>query len=176
MFGQPRFIAYPRPDHFSICYGNTCAAVAQLSLQAAQWSRISELFSADQNSEQEQQAIRTAVARLERFSGELTGTDQDRGRNLPGWGLSGQMDCIDESTNTTVYLSMLQSQGLLRWHSLDSRVSRGISAWQPPHFTAVIRHTGTQKKYAVDSWFLDNGQPPFVIPLKDWMNGWEPDA
>lgn len=176
VFGKRHFIAHPRPEHFSICYGYTCAEVDYLSLKHDQWAIISQLLTDAQTPEQELQAIRAAVARLEKISGELTGTDQDRGRNLSGWGLSGQMDCIDESTNTTVYLTMMQVQGLLRWHTVEPRVSRGLGSLQAPHFTAVVRQIETRQLYAVDSWFLDNGEPPFVVPLAEWKSGWQPDA
>jgi hypothetical protein len=38
----------------------------------------------------------------------------------------------------------------------------------------VIEEATTQQQYAVDSWFLDNGQPPFIIPLGAWKQGWTP--
>jgi hypothetical protein len=176
VFGKRRFIEYPQPSHFSICHGNTCAEVDTLSLDNSQWALIRSLFSALESAEQERQAIRHAVAQLEKLSGAMTGTDRDRGRNMSGWGLRGQMDCVDESTNTTVYLTMIQNEGLLRWHTLQPRVSRGIAHLLAPHFSAVIRQNETEQFYAVDSWFLDNGELPFVVPLTEWENGWEPDA
>jgi len=84
------------------------------------------------------------------------------------------MDCVDESTNTMVYLTMLQNSNLLHWHTVEHRVSRGIMSFQLPHFTAVIRDGESGIKYAVDSWFLDNGQPPFIVPIDEWQAGWKP--
>ncbi len=48
------------------------------------------------------------------------------------------MDCIDESINTTLYLTMFQKFGLLREHQVEDRATRGwfIGGW--PHTTAVI--------------------------------------
>ena len=85
----------------------------------------------------------------------MTGTSTDKGGNWAGWGLPGQMDCIDESTNTTIYLRMLQKDGLLRWHQAGDRATR----WTPftwPHTTAVIEERDSLLRWAVDSWFLDN--------------------
>ena len=35
------------------------------------------------------------------------------------------MDCIDESTNTTVYLRPLAANDLLRWHEVGPDATRG---------------------------------------------------
>jgi hypothetical protein len=39
------------------------------------------------------------------------------------------------------------------------------------HWSAVIRERRIGRRFAVDSWFLDNGHPPFVQPLEDWLSG-----
>jgi hypothetical protein len=85
------------------------------------------------------------------------------------------MDCVDESTNTTTYLRMMQLDGLLHWHKVEDRKTRGFlifGGW--PHTTAVISEKQGKKKWAVDSWFYDNGVPPAILPLKKWSDGWKP--
>ena len=32
----------------------------------------------------------------------------------------------------------------------------------------------TGQKYAVDSWFEDNGHPAHIVPLIEWKKGWKP--
>jgi hypothetical protein len=44
-----------------------------------------------------------------------------------------------------------------------------------PHTTAVIEETASGDRYAVDSWFLDNGQPPYIARLEVWKAGGAPD-
>jgi hypothetical protein len=63
----------------------------------------------------------------------------------------------------------------MRHHRVDQRATRGwfILGW--PHTTAVVSETGSDVQWAVDSWFLDNGEPPFILPLDVWRNGWEPE-
>jgi hypothetical protein len=39
------------------------------------------------------------------------------------------------------------------------------------HWNAVIVDHGNGDEFAVDSWFLDNGQPPIIQPLNDWLSG-----
>jgi hypothetical protein len=90
-----------------------------------------------------------------------------------------QLDCVDESTNSTTYLRMMERDGLLRYHRVGSRAARArsggfIIGW--PHFTAVIEEIASGEKWAVDSWFRNNGEPPEVVPLSLWRTGWEPES
>lgn len=175
VFTNDSVITEPDPTQFSICYDHGCASVATVSLSEQQWQWVSNFFRTPaENPDQERKRIAWAIALLEKIVGKLTGTDNDKGGDLEGLGLPGQMDCIDESTNTTTYLRIFNKSGLLKWHEVEDRVTRGwfITGW--PHTTAVIRDTQNNQRYAVDSWFLDNGEPPFVVPLNVWKNGWDP--
>jgi hypothetical protein len=68
---------------------------------------------------------------------------------------------------------MLEKYGLLRWHRVADRATRwSLFSW--PHTTAVIEERADLRQWAVDSWFLDNGEPPFVLPLQVWRDGWKP--
>ena len=44
-----------------------------------------------------------------------------------------------------------------------------------PHQTAVIIDRATGERFAVDTWFYDNGEPAEVIPMDDWFYGWHPN-
>ena len=77
------------------------------------------------------------------------------------------MDCIDESTNTFQYLSALEELELLQWHSIEPKKRRMV--WFATHWTAVISENTTSELFAVDSWYRDNGEPPYIQPLKDWQ-------
>ena len=102
--------------------------------------------------------------------GQLTGTWRDLAKNVKGAGQPGQLDCISESMNTTTYLQQLSDAGLLRWHGVEERRVRHPLIFNV-HWTAVIRDDTTGIRYAVDSWFLDNGEPPFIQPLDQWLSG-----
>ncbi len=150
-----------------VCYNLECSRRQFVWLSDQQWQSTRALFSPAATSAAEERAmIRRAIAQLEEFTGVLAGTSADRGGNVAGAGLPGQMDCIDESTNTTSYLSLLQQDGLLRWHELQERARR--SKWVlDVHWTAVIRESVSGQRWAVDSWFLDNGEPPYIQRLED---------
>jgi hypothetical protein len=69
---------------------------------------------------------------------------------------------------------MLERDGLFRYHTVMDRSTRfGIFVGMP-HTTAVIRENETGVRYAVDSWFFDNGQPPYIVKLKAWKSGEDP--
>ena len=169
------FVMRPDYSNFSLCYGHTCQYFAVLTLTNNDWSRIKMIFSPPAGSaEQEREQIRATIALFETMTGTMIGTSNDKAESFAGLGESGQMDCVDEATNTSTYLTMLQADNLLKWHTVDYRVSRGISSFQVPHFTAVIREKDSGIYFAVDSWFLDNGEPPFIVPLSVWKKGWRP--
>ena len=169
-------ITEPTPEAFSICFNHTCKEVKDLTLQGRQWQEILAIFSPPvADAAEERRRIAEAVARLELVVGELADTSNDKGGNLAGMFSDGhQMDCIDESTNTTTYLMMLSEGGVLRWHSVGDRATRGFFIFGMPHTTAVLKDRLTGAKWAVDSWFHDNGVAPEIVPLGQWRAGWEP--
>lgn len=155
---------------FPVCYSHECGRQQFVRLSDRQWQATRALFTPDATSAAAERAmIRRAIAQLEQFTGVLAGTSADRGGNVAGAGLPGQMDCIDESINTTTYLGLLQQDGLLHWHEVQERERR--SKWVlDVHWTAVIRETASRQRWAVDSWFLDNGEPPYIQRLEDWLD------
>jgi hypothetical protein len=171
---ESELIRHPAPAHFSICFNHSCQSLADVSLTPGQWPEIRRLFSPEPASPwEERERIALAVGKLESLAGKLTGIDNDRGGSLAGLWMSNQMDCVDESTNTHTYLVMLKNDGLLKYH-VPADNARRFRPRLYQHYTAVIEETATQQKYAVDSWFRDNGQPPFIIPLSTWKRGWTP--
>jgi hypothetical protein len=84
-------------------------------------------------------------------------------------GLHGQMDCIDETANTTSLLIELDRRGLLAHHRVQRPQSRGFFIdGRYPHVTAVIAERGTLTEWAVDPWKYAPGQMPDILPLSTW--------
>jgi hypothetical protein len=168
-------ISNPTPAVFSVCFEHSCHTVETLSITWQEWKQVTApLETPGKSAEKERHAIAAAIANMEEIVGQRTGTYRDLGENLPGFGKTGQMDCIDESTNTNTYLYMLEQAGHLKWHKLKDRSTRfGIFAGMP-HTTAVIEEINSHTRYAVDSWFFDNGQPPAIVELSAWKKGWGP--
>ena len=174
VFVRDDIITSPDRQRFSVCYNHSCDTVVTQSLSAAEWSGIQALFEPPASSpEPERRNIARAIAQMEQLVGVMTGTDRDKGKNLQGLFSDGQMDCIDESTNTTSYLRMMAAAGLIHWHSIEDRQSRYPSLLSWPHTTAVIQDRQSGTRYAVDSWFYENGRQPVIIPLPEWKAGWD---
>ena len=176
VFVRSDIITDPAPAQFSVCHGFSCAHVTQVGLNDAQWFAITSVFErAALTPEEEREQIAGAIAKFETVVGVLAGTSGDLGENaIMGQDQSGQMDCIDESTNTTTYLRILAKAGFLRWHRVEDRVTRGWFLFGWPHTTAVIGERDGGRRWAVDSWFFANGHPPAVAPLEVWQRGWRP--
>ena len=157
--------------YFMQCYDFGCKTTQELHFEPADWAEIRAIFDDGiVDSESERQAIRRAVALMERISGKISGTHLDKAGNYPGYDLARQMDCIDESTNTFQYLLALQQLDLLEWHEVHPKQRRIV--WFATHWTASIREIsreiGSERVYAVDSWYRDNGELPYIQPLDDW--------
>ena len=173
VFEREDIITDPSWERFSVCHDNGCSSLDQLALSREQWEQVRELFLPAETAAEERERIRAAIALMETFAGDATGTWQDKGGTF-NFGRGGQMDCIDESINTTLYLTMFYRYGMLRHHRVHDRATRGWFLFGWPHTTAVIREDAGNALWAVDSWFLDNGQAPFILPLEVWKKGWKP--
>jgi hypothetical protein len=174
-FVSDDIVTQPAPGKFSVCHGGTCAVVSQVGLDEEQWRHIAAAFPApSRDAAGERARIAEGIARFEKLVGAMTDTADDRAENRLGRNWWSQMDCIDESTNSTTYLRILAGAGLLRWHRVETRVTRGYFLFGWPHTTAVVSETGSGAKWAVDSWFHGNGRSPEVVPLDLWKTGWRP--
>ena len=153
----------------TICYNYNCNRTAAVHPAAAEWQRVINQFQPTAHSAAaERTMIRQAIAILEDIAGTQTPTYLDRGRNpiVDDW--PGQMDCIDESTNTKRYLDLLQARGLLHWHRVVERAYRAPYVFDQ-HWAGQIIELETLDSYVVDSWYLDNGKPPYIQALNDWL-------
>lgn len=161
-----------------ICHQHGCANRTEIHLAPDDAQRLLHAFGAPAaDARSERLAIARTIAVFEQLVGPRTGTDRDLGGTFPGAFRAGQMDCLDEATNTTRYLRLLEQAGLLRWHGVDEPATRlPIPRGWWPHTTAVIRERSGESKYAVDAWFEPNGRPPHIVELDRWRRGWKPDA
>lgn len=166
---------YPAVEAFPHCRSYGCAKIDTVSLSQDDIDQISSLFTNLSDAKSERGAVKQAVALFERKVGARTGTAADIGGTYVRLGHL-QHDCVDESTNTTTYLVLLDDLGLLRFHDVNALTSRApiLSGRLGPHRTAVMTDRETGIKYAVDSWFHDNGYPPEIVPLETWRRGWHP--
>ncbi|WP_395447047.1 hypothetical protein ACHMW7_18730 [Aminobacter sp. UC22_36] len=154
-----------------ICHGYGCAFRSRLVFGPGDDSKFAALLAAGRASpEAERKAIARAVSYFEKRAQQVTGV-----RDLPRseFGASkvkGQMDCVDESTNTDALLRYLAGRGLLKHHEVVARDSRGfLLDGRYPHWTAVIR-APDGVRWVVDSWYAPMGGAPDIIRLGDWKS------
>lgn len=165
--------ANPKPSSFVVCHGRDCRIETRVKLIGDEWQRIVNLFPRDSASE-ERESIRTAIGLLEKMTGRLAGTNGDVAGTGGGAFSQGQMDCEDETMNTGTYLTMLEKDGLLRFHNIIGRAHRGVFFNRWPHRAVQIEEKRSKKVFVVDSWFHDNGQPAEIVEYDVWKDGWWP--
>ncbi len=163
----------PRPVAFDICRSFGCGDTVGASLDGEEWEKVRRLFSplpADAREERARAA--RAVGLLETLVGPKAGTQFDAPRN--GFGPEGtaQLDCVAEASNATVYLLMLEDDGLLPRHRVGYPARRGFFLWFP-HNSALLVERDTGGEWIVDSWYGPNGAAADVWPLALWRAGKE---
>ena len=166
----------PSLQAFEICFGGGCAEIANVALSAEEWQKVVQLFETHQpnNAAQEREVIAQAIGLLETIVGEKTGTAGDIAGTFYNGGLSSQLDCNDEAINTTTYIRLMQQAHLIRLHEAEDTRTRNFFFTGWPHSTAVMHDIKTNERFAVDSWFYDNGAPATIVPFPTWKSGYRP--
>ena len=152
-----------------ICHGYSCAFRSRLDLGPNDAKRFASILASGQASPQaERAAIARAVSYFETRAQQVTGVRDQPKSEFGASKVRGQMDCVDESTNTNALLRYLEGRGLLKYHKVEARTSRGfLLDGRYPHSTAVVR-APDGVKWVVDSWYAPMGGAPDIIPLSDW--------
>lgn len=165
-------------ERVTICHGYGCLVQEPVGFSEGQLGEIRRLLFVAGDAAGERRQLAEAVGRLYGWAGQQSDIRHDRGGNYADEGVSGRMDCIDHSTTTTRLLRLLEARGYLRWHRVREPVMRSIALVFAPHHSAVIETIGDGEveSFAVDSWFVDNGQPAVILPLADWKKGAGPDV
>lgn len=163
-------------EAFTVCHGHGCRLRSEVGLTELEWDPVADLFAEPApDARIERGRIAMAIGILESAVGGKAGTSKDRAGTFNAWSGNDQFDCYDETTNTSVYLTLLARAGYLKWHRLEGWAGRGAfidGAW--PHQSAVVVEIASGRAYAVDSWFEDNGRAAHVVPLEEWRSGWKP--
>ena len=166
----------PTLDRFTVCHDYGCASRTVVMLNKEEWDEVRAVFvPAPEDAAEERRRIARAVAKLEVMAGTRAGTLKDKGGTLNAIALPGQQDCVDEAVNTTTYMVLMEQDGLIKLHKAQSVAWRGALFGEVlPHVTPVTAEIASGDLWAVDSSFFDNGEEPVLMPLKEWLAGWEP--
>ena len=165
----------PSLNQLEVCQGGGCAQFNQVSISQAEWASVALLFKVRAtNSTDERLQISQAVGLLEQIVGAKNGTLGDRAGTFDNSDYQGQLDCNDEAINTTTYMRLLKLNGLMQLHEIEDTRTRNFFFTGWPHSTAVIRDIKTKERFAVDSWFYDNGHAATVVPFASWKANYLP--
>ncbi len=179
-----RYINHPETVYdlqkLPICHNYGCAEISYVSFNSLQWKKILSYFDSEIVSASAEREILThVIAYIEMVVGEQTNTQYDLGGTFNVYlnlkkAKSEQMDCIDESANTLLYLRLLVQNKKINFHEVVGLRSRG-GLWAGYLHTAVLLlDKQSKEKFIIDSWFHDNGQPPEIVPFQKWKKGWKP--
>src|SRR5215470_10252967 len=164
----------PQKNEVVVCHAYGCKMKTPYRFSSANIAEITrEMQKVKRNNspEEERRAVAYAIGLMERQVGKALGIQDKAGMQWLASGDPTQEDCVDESTNTTSYLMVLQANGLLRYYTVEGPLGEDNMLWgtltgRPvknwPHYTAIIREKKTGQRYAVDSWIGDNGENPSI--------------
>ena len=176
-------------ERIVVCYNYGCAAEETVRYTESQLAWARKAMSAAKTPEQERAALGPVIGRLYHWAGRQSPIYADKGGNTADDAAPGSMDCIDHSTTTTRLLKMMKRRGMLRFHEVEE-VERRTRLFIFDHYAAVIEELPPRwlprekirymqeapeetrpDRFAVDSWFFDNGKPAVILPLEDWKDG-----
>lgn len=172
--------ATPSLQALDVCSGGGCADIKRVSLTQEEWQKVVAIFNNANAANkvsgvQERQQISKAVGMLEEIVGVKAGTSTDRAGTFDNSSYPGQLDCNDEAINTTTYMRLMLQNGLIKLHEIEDLRTRNFFFTGWPHTTAVIHEIATGNRFAVDSWFYDNGVPATIVPFEQWKSGYVPE-
>ena len=165
----------PTPSNFFTCYGWECKSIARISLSPEEWKMArAPLETAAPDARTERQHIAGAVLIMEELTGRRMAMTQEERREFLG-GDSSLLDCIDDSVNTWVYMTLLERDGLLVHHTVAGIAHGGsVLGWDVRNSASlVVKATG--ERFTIDPTQAKDGGPPPTFPLELWAGEWPPD-
>jgi len=165
----------------SLCFNYGCQSEASVEVGEEMLAGIAASLAGAGAAAEERRRLAAAVGRLYRLAGRQSPIGADRAGDYLDAGAYGRMDCIDHATSTTRLLQLLERRGMLHFHRvLEQRRRTRFLLFQ--HFSAVLEEIprlqaqGDPRRYAIDSWFVEQGEPAVVLPLEAWMDGEGPNV
>lgn len=163
-----------------ICYNYGCQGQAEVAFGPMQLAPVQAALSLAEDAEAERAMLAYAVGNLYRWAGQWTPISADRAGDFADQGVDGRMDCIDHAQSTTELLRMVARQGWLRFHRVLEPARRSRFIFQ--HFSAVVEELRDllpeeepeARRFVIDSWFVEHGEPAVVLPLNEWLDGGGP--
>jgi hypothetical protein len=155
----------PKRDTVTVCHAYGCKAQTRFTFTDNDITELRALMARVPRQDtpaEERRALAYAIAWMERRVAPTVGTASDRASmDFRGSGDRTQLDCVDEATNTTSYLLVLDRHGLIRHHAVERPLAKdSLTRWT--HWAAVISEKQSGARYAIDSGAGPNGENPLM--------------
>lgn len=159
-------------NEFVMCHGYGCTSRTYAWFTPKQWKSIQKTFKAkSKTAEAEREKIATAISTMEKYISHLIGTEEDQAKAPIFKNSDYELDCIDETVNTSKFLRFLSEDNLLKYHRIGRPAYRGIGTnFMYPHNTATIIDIATNEIFVVDSYVYKNATRPDIRPLNNWLS------
>lgn len=153
-----------------VCYDFHCKTRQYVTLSGEEWQQVADWFDPPAKTpDEERKQIRHAIGWMEVVVGNHAPTsidlEFDEVHNINDRE-TGQLDCVDESVNTTTYLRLFESSGFLKHHVVIGEAYR--KALFDQHWAGQVREKETGTRYIVDTWFQPNGHLPTIQKSLEW--------
>lgn len=161
-----------------VCHNSSCAAQKMMTFTADDMQQVVTQMNVCPNDSVDHalQKVRIGIWQMELLARKYY---PPLGNDLPvndqEFGVEGRTDCVDNSSNTTTFLSVLQDLGYLPGWSVQAPHVRKPWDINRVHWTAVAKDP-KNTLWSIDSWFRRHGHLPFVMPLGNWKKeelAWE---
>ena len=170
----------PNGNTVTVCHAYTCKVQSTYTFSKNDIAEIRAVMDKNRRADtpfEERRAVAYAIAYIDVKVGNKLGIKDRAGMQFGSTGDPTQMDCADVATNTTSYLLVLQSNGMLKHHTVEATMSKdnyakGVAHLNPvqfwTHWSAILKEKESGQKYAVDRWPFDQGENPAVVKVEDW--------
>lgn len=163
-----------------ICFNWSCARREMLTFSAQDMAEVGRQmsFCGDKMLAHRLQRIRIGIWQMELLAQKYQPLlANDRAINNQDQNVEGRTDCVDNASNTTVFLHVLEDLSLLPQWKVAAPQVRAMISIVGVHWTAVVTDQSGGGYWSVDSWYRPHGHLPMVMPLDEWAagnKGWEP--
>ena len=135
----------PRGNTVTVCHAYGCQEQTKFRFTSADIAKIRNIIRTTKKADtphEERRGVAYAIAWIEKRVGKEIGTDKDRpGMEFAGSGDPTQQDCVDEATNTTSYMLVMQHNNLLKHHRVGRPFSKGNILHGRPVLAALDRRS-----------------------------------
>lgn len=182
--GHEKIISRPLPPEYRIhpdgsvtlriCFNWSCSSRETLTFTAEDLSVVTQqmAYCGGKALYDRLQRIRIGIWQMELLAQKYQPLlAKDRAINDQDQNVQGRTDCVDNSSNTTTFLHILQDFSALPGWSVRPPQVRDLFLLSQVHWTAVVADQKSGKQWSVDSWYRPHGHLPFVLPLLDWQDG-----